>query len=157
MGESGCVHLPSSLSGRPHNLQGDGSRLSQDDSDCSRVVQHALVLGPAHFDRFRSFRSVQAPSTKDLVTRPFDGFLHQYLRNLNLHAWLLEPLPFRMKGSLKKWHQELKLLTDSTRAVYISKWADFVQWCKSDELDFRSPSMTLIADFLLHLFRDRKL
>ena len=44
----------------------------------------------------------QAPSTKDLVTQPFDGLLQQNLRNLNLHAWLLEPLPFRNKGSLKK-------------------------------------------------------
>ena len=54
VGESGCLHLPSSLPARSHNLQGDGSRLSQDDSDCSRVVQHALVLGPGQFYRFRS-------------------------------------------------------------------------------------------------------
>ena len=53
MGESGCLHLPSSLPARPHNLQGDGSRLSQDDSDCSRVVRHDLVLGPGQFYRFR--------------------------------------------------------------------------------------------------------
>ena len=55
MGESGCLHLPSSLPAWPHNLQGDGSRLSQDDSDCSRVVQHALVFEPGQFYRFRSF------------------------------------------------------------------------------------------------------
>ena len=54
VGESGCLHLPSSLPARPHNLQGEGSRLSQDDFDCSRVVQHALVLGPGQFYRFRS-------------------------------------------------------------------------------------------------------
>ena len=110
VGESGCLHLLSSLPARPHNLQGEGSRLSQDDSDCSRVVQHALVLGPGQFYHFRL--PFQAPSTKDLVTQPFDRLLHRNLRNLNLHAWLLEPLPFRNKGSLKKWQQELKLLTD---------------------------------------------
>ena len=45
----------------------------------------------------------------------------------------------------------------STRAVYKSKWAIFVQWCKSNEVDFRSPSVTPIADFLLHLFKEGKL
>ena len=54
VGESGCLHLPFSLPARPHNLQDDGSRLSQDDSYCSRVVPHALVLGPGQFYRFRS-------------------------------------------------------------------------------------------------------
>ena len=45
----------------------------------------------------------------------------------------------------------------STRAVYKSKWAIFVKWCESHELDFRSPSVNQIADFLLHLFKERNL
>ena len=45
----------------------------------------------------------------------------------------------------------------STRAVYKSKWAIFVKWCESHEVDFRSPSVNQIADFLLHLFKQRKL
>ena len=45
----------------------------------------------------------------------------------------------------------------SARAVYKSKWAIFVKWCRSNEVDFRSPSVTQIADFLLHLFQDRGL
>ena len=46
MGESGCLRLSSSLSAQPSDLQGDGSELSQNDSNCSRVAQHVLVLGP---------------------------------------------------------------------------------------------------------------
>ena len=68
----------------------------------------------------------QAPSTKDLVTQPFDGLLHQNLRNLNLHAWLLEPLPFKNKGSLKKWQQELKLLTDSQPELFTNQSGSFL-------------------------------
>ena len=45
----------------------------------------------------------QLPLQRDLVTQPFNGLLHRNLRNLNLHAWFLEPLPFRNKGSLTKW------------------------------------------------------
>ena len=45
----------------------------------------------------------------------------------------------------------------STRAVYKSKWAIFVKWCDSNKVDFRSPSVNQIADFLLHLFKDRNL
>ena len=45
----------------------------------------------------------------------------------------------------------------STRAIYKSKWAVFVKWCKSNEVDFGLPSVAQVADFLMHLFQDRKL
>ena len=61
MGESGRLCLPSSLPTQPSNLQGGGSRLSQNDSDCSRMAQHALVLGPG---QSISSHPLQAPSTK---------------------------------------------------------------------------------------------
>ena len=84
------------------------------------------------------------PLQRDLVTQPFNGLLHRNLSNLNLHAWLLGPLPSKKKDSL-------------TRAVYKSKWAIFVKWCGSNEVDFRSPAVNQIADFLLYLFKERKL
>ena len=37
---------PSGLTAHQGDLQSDRSRLSQNDSNCSRVAQHALVLGP---------------------------------------------------------------------------------------------------------------
>ena len=45
----------------------------------------------------------------------------------------------------------------STRVVYKLKWAIFVKWCDSNKVDFRSPSVNQIADFLLHLFKARNL
>ena len=45
----------------------------------------------------------------------------------------------------------------STRAVYKSKWTFCIKWCESNKVDFRSPSVNQIADFLLHLFKERKL
>ena len=61
MGESGYVCLSSSFPSQPGDLQGDRSRLSQNDPDCSRVAQHALVLGPSHSI---GPDSLQAPSAK---------------------------------------------------------------------------------------------
>ena len=45
----------------------------------------------------------------------------------------------------------------STRAIYKSKCAIFLKWCQSHEVDFRAPSVNQIADFLLHLFKERNL
>ena len=45
----------------------------------------------------------------------------------------------------------------STRSVYEAKWAIFTKWCVSNQVDFRSPPVKLVADFLLYLFEDKKL
>ena len=36
----------------------------------------------------------------------------------------------------------------STRSVYESKWINFLKWCESSQMDFKSPSMKQIADFI---------
>ena len=45
----------------------------------------------------------------------------------------------------------------STRTVYEAKWAVFVRWCEKSQVDFKSPSIKQIADFLLHLFQEKNL
>ena len=45
----------------------------------------------------------------------------------------------------------------STRSVYEAKWAIITKWCLSNRVDFRAPPLKAIADFLLHLFQDKKL
>ena len=45
----------------------------------------------------------------------------------------------------------------STRAVYEAKWALFVLWCQSNQVDFRSPSIKQVAYFLLFLFQEKRL
>ena len=45
----------------------------------------------------------------------------------------------------------------STRSVYEAKWTIFTKWCLSNQVDFRPPPLKAIADFLLHLFQDKKL
>ena len=99
----------------------------------------------------------QLPLQRDLVTQPFNGLVHRNLSNLNLHAWLLEPLPFRNKGSLTKWQKELRLLRDcqpepctSRSGPYLSNGVTHTRWTSGRPL-------SQIADFLLHLFKEKKL
>ena len=97
-------------------------------------------------------------SLANLVSQPFNQTLHRNLSNLNLHAWLLEPQQSRSRASLRQWQHELRLLKKgSTRSIYEAKWTILPRWCLSNQVDFRSPPLKAIADFLLHLFQDRKL
>ena len=45
----------------------------------------------------------------------------------------------------------------STRSVYEAKWAIFTKWCITNQVDFRSPPVKSVADFLMYLFEDKKL
>ena len=68
----------------------------------------------------------QLPLHKDLVSQPVNGLLHRNLPNLNLHAWLLEPRPFRSRDSLMKWQQELRLLREVQPELYINRSGPFL-------------------------------
>ena len=147
MGKSGCVRLSSSLPTQPNDFQGDGSRLSQNDSDRFRVAQHALVLGPGQSN---DSDSLQAPT----------GYTAFQLSPQQSESACLAPRASSIQE--QGFSDEVAARIEapqrlSTRAVYKSKWAIFVKWCDSNEVDFRSPSVNQIADFLLHLFKERKL
>ena len=155
MGKSGCVCLPSSLPTQPSDFQGDGSRLSQNDSDRSRVAQHALVLGPG---QSIDSDSLHAPTAKGSGYTAFQQASSQEPHQsesacLTPRASIIQEQGFSDEVAARiEAPQRL-----SIRAVYKSKWAIFVKWCDSNEVDFRSPSVNQIADFLLHLFKERKL
>ena len=97
------------------------------------------------------------PNLPNLVSQPFNQTLHRNLSNLNLHAWLLEPQQSRSRDSLRQWQHELKLLKEDQPDPSEAKWTNFTKWCLSNQVDFRAPPLKAIADFLLHLFQDRKL
>ena len=93
------------------------------------------------------------PNLPNLVSQPFNQTLHRNLSNLNLHAWLLEPQGFSEAVVARIEAPQRR----STRSVYEAKWAIFTKCCLSNPVDFRAPPLKAIADFLLHLFQDRKL
>ena len=90
----------------------------------------------------------------NLLTQPFNQTPHRNLSNINLHVWLLESQLSRSRASLRQWQHKLR---QSTRSVYEAKWTIFIDWCLSNQVDFRAPPVKSIADFLLYQLQDRKL
>ena len=155
LGASERLCIPSSLPAPSGSFKDKGSGLSQNDSDCPGLAKHALVLGPGgpiHSD------PLHPPSNKG----PSDSAFQ----------WASSPEPSESESSclaprsstIRKhgFSEEVAARIEapqrgSTRAVYKSKWTIFVKWCKSNKVDFRSPSVNQIADFLLYLFKERNL
>ena len=94
------------------------------------------------------------PNLPNLVSQPFNQVLHRNLSNLNLHAWLLEPQQSRSKASLRQWQHELRLLKEDQPDLSMRQSGPFLQ---SGASVIRAPPLKAIADFLLHLFQDKKL
>ena len=98
------------------------------------------------------------PQMPDLLTQSFNQTTHRSVANLNLHAWLLEPHSLKKQGFSQAVAARIEApQRGSTRAVYEAKWTVFKKWCLVSQVDFRSPPLKSIADFLLYLFQDRKL
>ena len=155
MGESGCVCLSSSIPTQPSNFQVDESRLSQNDSDRPRMAQHSLVLGPGQSIDSDPLQPTAAKGSSDTTIQRSSSQEPQQSeytclapRASSIHEQgFSDEVAARIEAPQRS----------STRAVYKSKWAIFVKWCDSNEVDFRSPSVNQIADFLLHLLKERKL
>ena len=155
LGDSGRVRLSSSFPTQPSNLQGSRSVLSQNDSDSSRVAQHALVLGPG---QSVSSDSVQAPPSMRSSDTAFQRSRSQQSQQFESTCLAPRAAVIQRQGFSDEVAARIEApQRHSTRAVYKSKWAIFVKWCDSIKVDFRSPSVNQIADFLLHFFKDRSL
>ena len=152
MGETGCLRLPSSLSAQPSNLQGDGSGLSQNDSNCSRLAKHAVVLGPSQSISSDSLPTSASKGSGDAALQRPRSQESQQSESACLapRAFAIQEQGFTDEVAARiEAPQRL-----SIRTVYKSKWAIFVKWCDSHKVDFRSPTVSQIADFLLHLFKE---
>ena len=155
VGESERLCLSSNLFAQPSNLKGDESRVLQDDPNCSGMAQHALVLGPG--------RSINTGSPETSVTE--GSCTTAFQRSSSQESQQSESACLAPRASViqeQGFSNEVAARIEapqrvSTRAVYKSKWAIFVRWSESNKVDVRSPSIVQIADFLLHLFKERNL
>ena len=131
-----------------------GLPLQQNNSDCPRVAQHALVLGSS--GNVQSNPTVPAQHTKLSISAIQPGSSQEPVKS--------EPTCLAPRASAVKEQGFSEAVAarieapqrGSTRSVYEAKWTIFTKWCLSNQVDFREPPLKAIADFLLHLFQDRK-
>ena len=103
--------------------------------------------------------SSQIPLTlPNLLTQPFNQIPDRNSTKLNLPAWLLEPRQSRGRASLKQWQQKLRLLREDQpdqsmrqSGPFLQSGVSLIRWTSGH------PPVKLVADFLMHLFQDRKL
>ena len=155
VGSIGGVRLSPRISAPPGNLKVQGSGLSQDDPHRPRVAKHALVLGPGEPVSSDSLQASPGTGSSD-STLQRDGTQESHQPQSSCLA--PRSLAIQERGFSDEVAARIEApQRSSTRAVYKSKWAIFLKWCQSHEVDFRAPSVNQIADFLLHLFKERNL
>ena len=155
MGGAGCIRLPSDR----HIGQSGGEvtrlPLQEIHSDCPGVAQHALVLGLG--DHVQSGPSQSAQPAKPVDTA-LQSDLSQKSDKSKSPCMAPRATTIKEQGFSEAVAARIEApQRRSTRSVYEAKWAIFTKWCITNQVDFRSPPVKLLADFLLYLFEDKKL
>ena len=132
-----------------------GLPLQQNNSDCTRVAQYALVLGPGNNVKPDPTVSAQhtQPSVSVIQPGPSQEPGESESACLAPRASAIKEQGFSEAVAARIEAPQ----RGSTRSVYESKWTIFTKWCLSNQVDFRAPHLKSIADFLLYLFQDKKL
>ena len=132
-----------------------GLPMQQNDPDCTRMAQHALVPGSSGY--VHSDPTVSAQHTKPSVSAIQPGPTQEPVKS---ESTCLAPRASAIKeqGFSEAVAARIEApQRGSTRSVYEAKWTIFTKWCLSNQVDFRAPPLKAIADFLLYLFQDKKL
>ena len=155
MGGSGCLCLPTGSHIGQSRGEVAGLPMQENHSDCSGLAQHALVLGSGSHVQSDTFKSaipaqpadttIQSDSTQKPVTSQ-PSCVAPRATTIKEQGFS-EAVATRIEA----------LQRQSTRSVYEAKWAIFTKWCVTNQVDFRSPPVKSVADFLMYLFQDRKL
>ena len=97
---------------------------------------------------------IHLPLFPRLLTQSKGKFLHQNLLLLDLHAW---ELSIRDKKFLKDVANFVsRSRRKSTQKVYDVKWVVFSNWCHRKKIDPISAPLTVIVNFLIFVFSEKK-
>ena len=155
MGGSGCIRLPTDHHIGQSGGEVTGLPVQETHSDCTGVAQHALVLGLS--DHVQSGPSQPAqpaqPADTALQSDPSQKSDKSKSPCLAPRATTIKEQGFSEAVAARIEAPQRR----STRSVYEAKWAIFTKWCVTNQVDFRSPPVKSVADFLMYLFEDKKL
>ena len=155
LGGPGPIRLSTSSHLGQSGGEAPGLPLQQNNPDCPRVAQHALVLGPGSNVKPDPTVSAQPtqPSVSAIQPGPSQEPVESESTCLAPRASAIKEQGFSEAVAARIEAPQRR----STRSVYEAKWTIFTKWCLSNQVDFRAPPLKAIADFLLYLFQDKKL
>ena len=155
MGGPGCLCLPTNShigqsSGKVNTLP-----VQENHSDCPGLAQHGLDLGLGEHVQPSSHQSAQPakPVNSTLQSDPSQESDKSESACMAPRATAIKQQGFSEAVAARIEAPQRR----STRSVYEAKWAIFTKWCIANQVDFRSPPVKSVADFLLYLFEDKKL
>ena len=155
MGGPGCLCLSTHRHLGQSGGKDAGLSMPKADSDRPRVAQHALVLGFG--DHVQPNSPQSSKSAKPLLTAlqsdPSQKSDQSKSPCLAPRATAIKKQGFSQAVAARIEAPQGK----STRSLYEAKWAIFTKWCISNQVDFKSPPLYSVADFLLYLFEVRNL
>ena len=155
MGGPGCIRLPTDRHIGQSGGEATGLPVQETHSDCPGVAQHALVLGLGEHVQ-------SGPSQPAQPAQPADTALQSdpSQKSAKSKSPCLAPRATKIKEQGFSEAVAARIEAPqrrSTGSVYEAKWAIFTKWCITNQVDFRSPPVKSVADFLRYLFEDKKL
>ena len=155
MGGSGCIRLPTNRHIGQSGGETTGLPVQETHSDCPGVAQHALVLGLGDHVQSGPSQPAQPAQSADTALQSDPS-----QKSDKSKSPCLAPRTTKIKeqGFSEAVAARIEApQRTSTRSVYEAKWAIFTKWCVTNQVDFRSPPVKSVADFLMFLFEDKKL
>ena len=152
LGPSGGLCLLSSGNSPPVGTKNAHSSL-QDDCHSSRMARNVMVLGPsgpinqAPFEAANLELSIESTTQQSVTQQP--GVSKSPCVVTGLHDGEPSRLSTEVEVRVKAPQRA------SSRKVYTARWSIFRDWCIQNKVEVTSPPVSKIADFLLHLFRDK--
>ena len=129
--------------------------MQQNHTDCTRMTQHALVLGPSGHVQSDPTVPAQSAQSGDPTIQPD---LAQESVKPEPSCLVPRATSIKEQGFSEAVAAQIGApQRGSTRSVHEAKWTIFTKLYLSNQLDFRTSPLKDIADFLLYLFQDRKL
>ena len=155
MGGPGFICLPTDRHLGQGGGEATGLPVPESYSDCSRVAQHALVLGLSGYVQSNSPQPAKSAQSLDTAVQsdPSQESDKPESPCMAPRATAIKEQGFSKAVAARIEAPQRK----STRSVYEAKWTIFTKWCITNQVDFRSPPIKSVADFLLYLFEVKRL
>ena len=137
MGGSGCICLPTSSHLGQSGGKAPGLPMQENHSDCSRVAQHTLVLGPSGHVQPNSSEPAKSAKSADIT---FQSDPSQKSDNPKSPCMAPRASAIKEQGFSEAVAARIEApQRESTRSVYEAKWTIFTKWCLNNKVDFRTP------------------